>query len=699
MKRFNLILLSCFCNIVAFASPYANDSLPSDVNELREVVVRTKRSWVEGNKAVFVPTKSEKNLSTDPASLIESMHLPVVRVIDGKIKSLNGDDVAIYINGIKADPTDLSTFWPKQTTRVEYILNSTDPRYEGAVAVINFIMTEYGGVTKVNADQTFPNSGDYDVSSKLVYRRMTYGLQLKGGYMRDHLRTVAGSESFRDVYHDGIHYDEITRSYEGNSWTRSDDLGAVFNARYINGTTRITHMASLSWSRNPGSGSNYREAWSPSLFDAESSVSRNNSRSLSPYFSGQYQFSLRPKWGLSLAWGYSYTRNRSNSLYCIQGSSPIVNDITEDVHYGGIMAYPYAVLSSSLSVAMQIQSVLTGYRDRYSGSAETDQTQLRGSTSVQFIAGWKISNDLQMAFRPGLSVDYWKVGSLDRTVHVQPTGRFDATWAVNRSLMANASLFFNMRSPSASSSADVTVRENELTWVAGNPSLRNFSSWRPDIYVSWMPLDWLNFFLSVNYGRYNNEFISVYRQAPSDLGGVIRTNANADPLDTGGADFSVKFRLFDRKLSVNLQPNWRYYSSHGEYASRHGWFRMRADADYRIGNTSIGVWYGGPEKYLADGGMNRTWNDDSYGMSFTYGNGNLYVNVSASNIFESRRHRWTSIGSRFYSSFADRFDVGRSVSVRVSYTFGYGKKVDPGISIGAPAHTESGIVGSGTSSR
>lgn len=699
MKRFSFLLLSGLCHFAVFASPDANDSTSVDVNELREVVVETKRSWVEGNKAVFIPTKSEKNLSTDPTSFIESMHLPVVRVIDGKIKSLSGDDVAIYINGVKADRTDLATFWPKKAMRVEYLVNPSDPAYGGARAVVNFVMQQYsfGGVTKVDAHQKFPNNGSYDVSSKLVYKRMTYGLQLKGEYLRDHLQTSSGEESFRNIYYENEFYDEISRLYKSNTWTRSNGLSATFDSRYINGTTQISHTLSLTHTRNPGSGSSYRESWSPTLFDSESSAYSDDGSSISPSLVGNYRLKLSQKAGLIVGWGYAWSRNRRNSYYQMENLDPIVNDVDEDVHQGAISVYPYFTLSDKITLGISIASNLSHFSDTYAGSANIRQNQLRSTSSSMINFIWKPIRGLQFALQPGIDINYWKVGDLDNTLRVEPSARIRATWTLSRSLFIDAALAFNRKSPSASALSSVTIRENELTWLAGNPALRNYSRWAPDISLSWFPCNWFDLSFMGAFSRTNNELITTFQQAPAEMGGVIRKNVNADPLDAVNADIIATGRFFDNKFNVSLQPTWSYYQSHGEYASRQGWFRMRADANYRIGNTRIGIWYGGPEKYIRQGGMVRAWNDDNYGLSFTYGNGDLYLNVSVSNIFESRRHSWTRIGSEFYSSSVNSFNTGRSVSLRLTYTFGYGKKVDRNISISGPARTESGIVGSASS--
>ena len=159
-----------------------DDSLHS--KQLRDVEVTGDREWTENGIINCIPTKAEKRLSNSPASLIKTMHLTYLKEKDGAIVNLMGEVVPVFINGKRASQIDLETFWPKEVKRVQYLEHPADPRYEGASAVVNFIMPEYkvGGVTRVNLFQRFPNNGYYTAASKLVRNNWTYGLMVRGNY-------------------------------------------------------------------------------------------------------------------------------------------------------------------------------------------------------------------------------------------------------------------------------------------------------------------------------------------------------------------------------------------------------------------------------------------------------------------------------------------------------------------------------------
>lgn len=89
--------------------------------------------------------------------------------------------------------------------------------------------------------------------------------------------------------------------------------------------------------------------------------------------------------------------------------------------------------------------------------------------------------------------------------------------------------------------------------------------------------------------------------------------------------------------------------------------------------------------------MEKSWQQDSWNFTFTYGNGNWYVELEAENIFNNKRKSWTQYISPDYSTMLNSLETGRSLAVKVTYTFGYGKKTDRTIDISGPDSTSSTI--------
>ncbi len=89
-----------------------------------------------------------------------------------------------------------------------------------------------GGVSRINLYQKIPNNGYYTASSKLVYKKMTYGFLLSGNYYRDHRSKMTGETTYSDLFYNDTKYEFISREEENNSFNREDGLRCAFNAKY-----------------------------------------------------------------------------------------------------------------------------------------------------------------------------------------------------------------------------------------------------------------------------------------------------------------------------------------------------------------------------------------------------------------------------------------------------------------------------------
>ena len=687
--------ISIFMMCLASGGLYAQttDSIPV-AKQLEEVVVLGDRVWIdEGGVINIIPSKSEKKLSNSPATLIKSLHLPFIKEKDGAIVNAEDDAVPIFINGKRADGMDLMTFWPKEVKRVQYLENPSDPDYEGVKAAVNFIMPEYvvGGVTKVDLFQQIPNYGDYSVASKLVYKKMTYGFMFYDKYERDHRSGTKGLTQYKDILYDGKQYDLIENTAESHAYNRNDRISCAFNARYLSDNARITHTLSFGKDRNPGSGSHSRDFWSENLFGSSASFFYSESDNISPQISGDYNFKLSDKWNLIGSWYYAYAKNKNSSTSQTGETEAIYNSSREEVNSLRFSITPSFTPSESWSFKLRNRCSLDWFSTLYEGSANTKQTQARQNISSSLAVSWNLSRSVRLSAYPGVSVSLWQIGNV-RHHTVNPIGDISALWRVNRKLRFSGSLRFGVYSASASESNPVLVRVSELLWHKGNPYLKNYSS--SDIYFhsTYIPKGWLRMMLGIGYTRTYNPIISEYTPASPEAGGLIKELVNTGTFDRLRAVLEVNGSFFEDRLSVSLSPGWRYEYARGERRTGLGHFRLSGSADYTVGDFRFEVEYQGAGKGLRSSGIERFRWPDRWSASIVYGTGNLYLSCKVQDIFHNKRKEWSRYDSPNYLTEYDSFETGRVFSINVTYTFGYGKKVDKGIDISGPESVESSVM-------
>lgn len=119
---------------------------------------------------------------------------------------------------------------------------------------------------------------------------------------------------------------------------------------------------------------------------------------------------------------------------------------------------------------------------------------------------------------------------------------------------------------------------------------------------------------------------------------------------------------------------------------------MSGSADYTIGDFRLGIWYEGPFKDLSVSGMEKSWKQDNWNASLTYGTNHLYVTLRAENILNNKQKSWVHFTSPNFASKYNYLETGRTFSINLTYTFGYGKKVDNGIDINGPASAKTSVL-------
>ena len=703
MKRiaaFTLYCLLIFPNIAQADNVIEFDDLlyaPDDSlrsKQLSGVEVMGEREWRENGIINCIPTKSERRLSNSPASLIKTMHLTYLKEKDGAIVNLMGEVVPVFINGKRASQIDLETFWPKEVKRVQYLEHPADPRYEGASAVVNFIMPEYkvGGVTRVNLFKRFPNNGYYTAASKLVRNNWTYGLMVRGNYERDHLTSQTGKTEYRDFFYKNQKYETLTRTENRHSYSRENGVQTAWNARYVTDKTTISHDLSFGWNENPGSGSLSQDVWSDNLFDASHATERHTAKSLSPQIYGLYYFKFSDKWFLSNSWKYAYAENTTSAFSQIGKNTPILNGTNEKVNSLKIVVMPSFIPSKKWFFQLYTTASLDWFSTCYIGSANLRQKQARQDVTASFKMGWYPNDDFGLTLEPGMAASFWKIGQ-EKQHTVIPTMNASASWSPSKKVYLRGRLGLYMRPASPSESNPVLLQNSELMWSLGNPNLKNLTSWDTYIYSSYLATKWLSLSYGLGYVKTKNEIITTYRPASFEQGGLVKELVN--PLhseDRVMANISIDGSFFNDNLSVSISPEWSFVHVQGARYDKFHHVTFSGSIDYKLKDVEMGISYKGPYKDVDESGMRKTWRQGAWGASITYGNGNLYLSFQAENIFSKRNKRWEQFTSPYYSSRFDFREKGRAFTVNLTYTFGYGKKVDRSIDISGPSDAKTSVL-------
>ena len=338
-----------------------NDTISNrkeEIKELKEVVIEGERRIAITDGVAFLPDKRAKQLAVDAISLISHMNLNELMydASTNKILPLSGEEIAYYIDGMKASDRDLKALNTRDVLRVEYLQQPSDIRYGGNSEVVNFVLRHYtaGGVTKVGADQKLAGwAGDYYVSQRLEYKRMTYDVFFGGGYQNSKTTGTEVTRLYRAIDYNGIGYDEVLNNQVFvNSTRKTRNLGSEFKATYKN--KKVTNQTKLSWEWNggPGSISGVETNYIPQIITSSFYESRNRGLSVNPSFSNTTYIDLPKKQQLSLYFSTQYGHFNSRSFYALEDMPEILNSsISDQYSYFISLEYSKQIKKHNLSFA------------------------------------------------------------------------------------------------------------------------------------------------------------------------------------------------------------------------------------------------------------------------------------------------------------------------------------------------------------
>lgn len=679
---------------------YGQESTPADSTrtkapiELSEVEVKANSAWIDGDKAVFVPTKQAKNLAKNMTSLIDKMETSLLHVVDGQIKTSSGQDVHLYINGVAVDRIDNATFWAKNVLRVEFIPVPSDPKFIGQQNVLNFIMKEYdvGGLTRLSGDQTIPNNGDYSASSKLVWKKLTFNAEVNGGYERDFYSGDRQEETYRDIWYGGVKHDEVVRTSESTADMKSRNLNVGMNVRYRDDHLTATHGFSFSRNRNPGSTTSGSLDYTPDIIGGNTMESWSSAKNNSFTLNGDYLYLMSGyKWAFLGGWHVDYGRNRNLSTYTESPLSEIFNGNSEKTWGFGANFQVGRQLTPKMRIALQVEDNMTDFKTDYYGSTASRQSQRQNKASLKLEWVWVPKDNLSFSLKPDVSLFSRSLNDSIRQNDMLAGADFQTYYVINNRSSLFLSLYYALNAPAASMVNDLILRQTELKWIEGNPMIKPKSFYSLSLDYMLLPVNWFNLSVSGRMTINNNESALSYESGTQEYEGVIARYINGVTIRMYNAHCDIVFKPFDGKTRLTTTLDCTHYRADGVKSVWN--FRPRFAFSYMVGDFSFVARCFGPEKFLRNAGSETHRTAWSYDFEAEYGNGNLIVGLTLNNIFNKHIHSTVSQYEKAYQSVSHRWEKGRSVNLSVVYTFDYGKKVDPGISVQSHSMGESSVLG------
>lgn len=654
----------------------SHDSTSVKTKTLDEVVVKSSNVVSKGDTLMLFPTKRDKRFASDGIDVIRNMNIPELSVdpMTNALTTSGGESVATYIDYQPASAQQLRNVRPQDIERIDFLRYPADPRFNNAPFVVNYIMKKYlyGGYSKADVNQLFPmRRGDYYLYSKLSYKKMTYDVYGGTSWLR--YGSDSGYESLeRYRFTTG---DLQRRSYTTGYKRHELEPSVTGRAIYDTGKISIANSVGFNYSRvNPfrtTSVVDYSDGRDPQVSHRSA-----NSTNKSVVWEGDYYFQLPGNSSLNFSGNFKWGENSDNSTYMLGTDSPIVNDISEQIHRTDL-SLSYSKPLGKQSVSVSLSGGWNRNRLRYTSSDPSEVVHSEGYGQLGL--GAKLRFGI-VSFDPGLRICY----SEERL-----NGRKYGRWfpksfipvfvRINGQQSFNGSFEYFVGCSSASYMSPILVRNDEINAIRGNADLKDFNSYYVTAAYSNYFGDWLRMRINASFNYQDNLLVPRYTEEMSASGEPMMVR----DVFSHGSRTQVNLRLtlsgqyFGRRLLASVTVGGRYYRERSFQDRDKFAPDFNVGASWYMGDFRIGAFYRIPGKYYSAWGDSR--NPAYFYVSGSWSWKDLYVDLRLSNPF---RKSYVSGRSEYNSpdysmnSTSQSFNYHQFVQLTVSYSLSYGKKLD-----------------------
>ena len=653
---------------------------------LHEVVIEGATQYVTSNKTTYLPDRNAKRSAQNASDLLNMMAIPqiVVSPVSGSVETNSGKEVAVYIDYEKASQTEKDALNAEDVKRVEYLTFPTDPRFGNDHYVINIILNhyDYGGYAKLTGIGNFMGgSGSGQAYLKTSYKSMTYDVNFYDKYADRGHTGQEQTQLFRFPTTEGG-ITEITRKTTlDDSRFQQNYIWSSFRAKYTAENMTISSTLGISADHQPHSDYSGRVVFSyPEFRTVESPFSNlEDIRSLSPYLQGSYYFDMGKEWLLNAYLYMNYNRNKNN-IYYKSDETDIITKAAEKSFYSELNITLTKTINEKHTVGAYIFGAYVYDKVNYTGN--TIASPLFHQYALTAVPTYNFNTERwSLSAMAGVIAESNKISGV-RTNSVIPLLDFEGTYTPNDKNQFEAGISYSIKGVEMSDKTPDVLQVNELLYQTGNPKLKNSQFLTASAEYTFLPSN--KFAISATAQWYRLlHFTSPLFTPEGPDGLMLRTIEDGGKYDFLKIGASLSLKLFNRSLVLKARPYLVYEKLKGVYNEHTFYPSLSVEASYYWKNWYATAFYSVAQKQLEQNNMNAIMSQgkDYYSLKIGWSNGDWNVSATAYNIFRRNwleqttwiKSRWFDQTNRIYSA-----NYHQIVSVVVSYTFNFGKKIQQG---------------------
>ena len=696
--RGTILFIALASSIFAFGQTEKKDSI--EAKELNEVIVEAQMQRTGASTSTYIPNGKQKSSAQNAIDLLRQLAIPQINInlVDNAVTTPSGQNVAVYINYIPASAEEIEGIRTVDVRRVEYLDFPTDPRFQGNEHVVNFIMQkyEYGGYTKATVSENFlagKLSSRASVYSKFAYKRMTYDLYAGAS---NHDIKHSGTSFIGDYTLENNHGEPyyITRNEIFDySHFKYNQYPVTFRAIYDSDKVQIANTIGFNFDQSPIAETAGNLSYEPEQYGKYSYERSEPYTSRYLVWSGNYYFILPRNFHLSISPGINYGHTDYSYRYKTSADNDgIMNESEENVWQLRGSATLYKGITDRQNAFLRAWCGSTSNDVSYFGTSpyknDFSDTYAGATLGYNFSNNiWNVSTDVALL---------WERNRInDQSIsEVYPLINLSAGFSPSPKHSFKAYFHFGANYPGASEKTPNILQQNELLYYTGNPDLGLSRQITLNLSYNWMPSNKFSASAFAQYFGEYNLYVPVYK--PYNNGtALLRGFETEGDYNRTQIGISFNYKLFNGNLQLAASPSVSFYRMTGLFDITRSPFTCNASATYYLGNFYFQASYQ-TRNLTVQGNRGVVYKDrDFYQILAGWSRSNWNIRVSAMNLFRSD---WlcatNTLSTPLYSEtrFVDGNSFHSRLNLSVTYTFGYGKKVQRGNEVGEQSGANSAIM-------
>lgn len=668
------------------------DTIDPKVRMLEEVTVKGDDRYITDEKTVYIPDKQSKKIASSGVTLLSAVGIPSITInpINNSVTTLAGKNVSFFIDYLPADDEQVKGIRPEDVSKIEILDYPSDIRFQGAEHVVNFIMVRYafGGYTKLDGNQSFEcNIGEYSVKSKLSYKKTSYDIGAGFNYLSNSHNALKQTSIY-------LFPQQTVESYLNTERSRMTSRQAYVTGRVVNniGKAVISNTAGFSFNRVPKNYSLNSQTFNPMIFTASEIGTDDRHTNRSVNWKGSLYLGLSQTMSLMVDPSVSYSSNDMKSLYEYRLTGYRIDNTVDETAVGSSLKVALSKRFGQQTLTFAAEGGLSHNDYIYSGTSPASEK------SRSYYGGGRIRAQLRfgafiLSGQAGVFANHTSFGNFSNS-EPSVNAFVMANYKIDRRQQIGISSEMSYWGAGLANMNPNLLTTGVLDAIKGNPDLKmaRYNS------VSLQYLAFLSNIFNIGvFGSWSGLGNSIQTDyMPVTVNGremMLRSFVNSGFFSSLMYGANLNVSLFNNSLKLTLLIGGSSARRHGVNHAKADYFLKQATCSYSFRNFHAHIFYQSKIHQLTHLEDVRT--PMSYGLGLGYGNGNLNVGVTVTNFFNNSWKKGESwLVNPYYIESATNYGYGfhRNIRLSITYSFGYGKKIERGDEVDKTGGAESGVL-------